>query len=179
VNIEGKIVPVKVGKSGIYVEKIMTGAVYDAGFYVYKFSIDKEKQGAASMLKAQGADYVPFQKVEHRVGNTLNSCEKIEGYWEDGWVTNKSSFRIYSGKEGKLVITGYYPMGTTGKERIKVFVNGSEVTEYTIVDRLFTFEVPSERDTEVVIGFETKFALEPTSKDSRILSFVLSNLEGK
>ena len=152
----------------------MTDGNYDKGFYVYTFTIYGD-----NLLQPQNKGYIPFQDIMKTVGNTLDTCDLIEGYWEDGWVAPKSCFKIASGSEGKVIVTGYYPFVPTGDEIIQVSVNGTTVMRYIIPENIFHFEVSCESNKEVTIELKSNFSKVASANDKRELSFILSELEGK
>jgi len=119
-------------------------------------------------------DYDPTQKI----GQTLDTCVIEGGAWDDGWLEKDSQFMICSGDEGILHVELYQPLEEYQSMAGIITVDGS-AQPFALTGELTTLDVPVQADSvlEVSISMEQEFSAE--NGDLRMLSVLLSNLEGR
>lgn len=121
-----------------------------------------------------------FSQAQQQVsiGQTLATCLPLEGYNSDGWLAKNSRFQIFSGETGTLQFTFYQPHEEYQAMSGIITVNG-EVHPFTLTGANTELElsvVPSSL-LEVSISMEQEF--EGGNGDQRMLSVLLSNMEGR
>lgn len=112
------------------------------------------------------------------IGTTLDTAEWVNGKNDDGWVGKTCEFEIQSGTKGKLIFTGYYPNKITGNETGTIYVN-DKATTFTLSEHNFTIEVNAPIQSVVKVKIENKFSFAAKPPDVRMLSFVLTNVQGQ
>lgn len=112
------------------------------------------------------------------VGNTLSTCIREEGIYDDGWVGTSASVRIASGENGLVHISGWYGAKLNGDETITVFCDGEKVYDYKVTSDTIAFVFPVPENSVVRLMFETNFKYPVSAADKRELSFMLSSLNG-
>jgi hypothetical protein len=102
------------------------------------------------------------------------------GYLQDGWVEIKSNFKVKTGSEGKIEISGHYPGEITNDLRTDIFINDVLIQEYTITSEAFAIEVDAPPDSKVDLRIENRFVFEhDMNVDDRELCFIVSDIQGK
>ncbi|MCD7817683.1 MAG: hypothetical protein LUH07_01325, partial [Lachnospiraceae bacterium] len=119
------------------------------------------------------------------IGNNLETCNVINGYWSDGWVSSNAEIEIATGDEGLLHIEGWIPdseeLNVITEKWIIITCNG-EVSECEIKENsysIFSIDVQTEKNEIINVVIETNFAFCPGGEDTREVSFVLNVLEGE
>lgn len=120
-----------------------------------------------------------FSIMNLKIGNTLDTANIIEGYYSDGWIGKDMEFEIRTKKEGKIILTGYYPQKLTGDEQCTIYINDYKTMNYNINNQNFIIELNANHDSLVKIRIENNFSIKNTGKDIRQLSFILSNAVGE
>lgn len=115
--------------------------------------------------------------------NELNSKEIpeeiINGIYEDGWIEKKAQFKVRTGREGMIVLTGYYPYEITGNETGMVYIEGQFAKEFIISENNFVIDLKTMANSDVTILIENDFDFKANSPDVRRLSFIISSIESK
>ncbi|WP_066825148.1 acyltransferase family protein, partial [Clostridium tepidiprofundi] len=133
-NLNNKVLPIKLENSKIYKDVMLKNPIRDKGFYVYRLLIDDEQT-------LQSYTGNPLNDFRNKVGNTLKSAKKLNGYYVDGWVSKISKFKIKSGKSGEIIIEGYYPNKITDKLTGEIYINDIEIKKYKITTKNFKIKV--------------------------------------
>lgn len=141
-------------------------------------AIELMKEHNLSVYKYFGS-YEKMQRMQGRnVGNTLKSAIILNGIYDDGWLGKSAEFKIQTGEEGKVSLTGYYPNEITGKETGTIFIDG-EPNPFKIAEPNFTLDLPAKAESIVTVKIENDFDFQADAPDIRQLSFILSNAQGK
>lgn len=111
------------------------------------------------------------------IGYTLKNT-KVTGWYDDGWLGKTIEFRLHTGKEGKVVVTGYYPNKITGNETGTIYIDDA-ATNFKISDANFTIDLAAKPDDIVNVKIESNFVYVPPLPDTRELSFVLIDALGR
>lgn len=111
------------------------------------------------------------------VGQTLATCVKNSGYSEDGWLAKDSSFQIRSGDTGVLRITLYQPKESYQSMQGTITVN-NEAHEFALSGETTVLELPVEADAVLDVSISMAQEFEAGGGDIRMLSVLLSDMEG-
>ena len=87
-------------------------------------------------------------------------------------------FKIKTGEEGKVILNGYYPNEIDGNETGTIFIDG-EPNAFTITENNFTIELSAKPKSIITIKIENNFELKDTGNDTRTLSFILYDVQGR
>ena len=110
-------------------------------------------------------------------GQTLDTCVKVSGYSNDGWLAKDSSFQIRSGEKGMLTLTFYQPNEQYQSMEGVVTING-KVYSFTLKGAETSLEFPAVANAvlDVTISMEQEYSAE--GADKRMLSVLLAAMEG-
>lgn len=118
-------------------------------------------------------------------GTTKDSMTLKIGLGNDGWVEQGAKLWISTGPEGKVKITGYCTAETPFTENPQLQIrltNQSDVQTYPVVwDEEGVFVVTLEDlEPNTVVGFQinSNFSRQASPADARIISFILSDIQG-
>ncbi|MCQ5131135.1 hypothetical protein NE562_15850 [Butyricicoccus faecihominis] len=108
-------------------------------------------------------------------GQTLDTCVKVSGYSNDGWLTKESAFQIRSGEDGLLHVELYQPKEEYQTISGVITVNG-DAQEFALIGETTVLDIPVEPDAllDVSIVMERDFPAD--GDDIRQLSVFLSDL---
>ncbi|WP_312094096.1 acyltransferase family protein [Aminipila sp.] len=177
-NLNGNKIALRIGNTNLYEDvTIENMGIKDRSFYRYVFLINP-KLGLTNNLTACDANDILFSNLKKDVGSTLQTCEIVGGYWEDGWITSNSEFNIKSGKKGELLIKGYYPYENNSNKSINIFINGEKVSQYIIKEPNFTINLPCEPNSVINLKLSNDFSCVASKQDQREVSFILAELKG-
>lgn len=109
--------------------------------------------------------------------SSLDACNALSGYHDDGWVGITACFTVKSSEVGSVRINGYYPFEITGAERIHILYNGESKVDYQISNPEIQIEFDCEPDENGILKIETNFAQNATPPDRRVISFILSDIQ--
>ena len=167
--------PVQIAK-GKYISANFDNAETDGVFYRYRFLTDGMTE--TNKLQTNTSTKAPFGNMYIKAGNTLAKANIIDGIYEDKWIGKTCEFEIESGKEGKLIFTGFYPNKLNGEEKGTIFVN-DKATMFTITNNSFTIEIGVPANSLVKVKIKNDFSFLATPPDIRELSFLLTDVNGK
>lgn len=121
----------------------------------------------------------------HLPGTTKDSMTLKMGLGADGWVQQGAKLWICTGEQGKVQIEGYCPPDTPFGENAMLTIRLTGQTkeqDYPVhVDKDGFFVVTLENlEPNTVVGFEinSNFARQASEQDTRIISFVLNDIQG-
>lgn len=117
--------------------------------------------------------------MEQLVGNDLSSYVPGVGVYGDGWLSQKSSFKIRTGQAGTISIELYNPQEECTGQTIRIYADGELKEECAAVGGLQQITVTAEPDKVVECTVETDFVQPSTNGDTRELSVILNGLEGR
>lgn len=169
------VYPIKISNQQ-YISCDMKNETLDSGLYCYKFI---KKVDENNNIQLVPNDDEAFKNMKSDAGSTLSTACIIQGYYSDGWVSKNVEFKIKTGQEGKVILSGYYPEQITGKENSVIYINNEKILDYTISQENFNIELKSEPNTVITLKIENNFKLQNKGNDIRELSFILSDAEGK
>lgn len=115
------------------------------------------------------------------IGNNLQTSKKIKGYYNDGWLSPSSEFKICTGDAGVLELKFYYPFEDyTSKEMIiNISVDGKSANTIKIDEQTESVVIQNKKNTVVDINIDCNFMIEKNNDDIRDLSIVLVSMAGK
>lgn len=143
----------------------------DNGLYEYYYTL------ADGELMLADREVFRAELSENLVGSSLESCRKVKGFYEDGWVEQDSQFLVMTGAEGKVEIQIYYPPDGLGEHTISVYVDGILGEEAEIQGEGQTILVEAEPNRLIRLGLETDFVQENTGQDERKLAVIISSIQ--
>lgn len=163
-------------------------------------SVDDEDlamfQGGSAEQVREGIEYMKandlglFYRLEDNPslrlpGNTKDSMTLKMGLGADGWVQQGAKLWICTGEQGKVQIKGYCPPDTPFGENAMLtirLIGQTKEQDYPVhVDKDGFFVVTLENlEPNTVVGFEinSNFARQASEQDTRIISFVLNDIQG-
>ena len=122
--------------------------------------------------------YLDGQSDGTDVGNTLESARIISGFAGDGWLEPVSEFRLLVGERGFITLKGWYPYEITPGMTGRVYVNGDE-HPFTLGESAFELTLPAPPGQVATIRIENDFSFQAPPPDIRILSFIITGLDGE
>lgn len=171
-NLQDKTITIRLDDKDLYRGIKLRSTMMDNGFYVYALTVQNDTMTQVDVDNA-------LEKMGDIAGKTLDTAQKIRGYYPDGWVENISEFKIRSGDLGIIKLSGYYPDEITKPLISQIYINDVLIKEYKIQESNFNIEVETEPNKIVNIKINNKFESSKDSQDVRKLSFVLIDMEGK
>ncbi len=157
------------GKSFVAIFSEPTGK--DGLFYSYHFIVNNDR--------LESTNTEPFSRYLIKSGNSLYTCARGDGFYPDGWVTESAAVQIMSGEEGIIHLEGYYPSELCGNEIISVYSEGMLLKNYSIETEIISFDIPVKKNQSVYLVIESNFSFSASPPDFRMLSFLITELEGK
>ncbi|MEG0215056.1 MAG: hypothetical protein RR685_02795, partial [Hungatella sp.] len=87
-------------------------------------------------------------------------CQRIEGYYEDGWMDEEATVKVMAGSGGTIDLEMVYPGNLTGHESSTLYVDGEQtaVTEFT--DNIMHLQIKAKPRTVLELKFVNNFYLE-------------------
>ena len=136
----------------------------ETGWYVYCF---------------EGNDLIPVDELSKIVGNTLETCEKVEGYYGDNWLETKSVFNIQTKEFGIVNIGLYNPGEYKDGDKVDFLVDGEMVLSVPAQEGYFEVSVPAKSNVIIELQIITNFLQADTGEDQRPLAIMINELEGE
>lgn len=142
---------------------------------VFENGVNIMKKYDLGVFRNLPSDEQRKQYDEQKIGNTLTSIKKIDGFNSDGWVSKKVNFDIRSKKSAAITILGYYPGIITGNEKISILVNDTVQSEYTLTDSNIEMKLDIPLDEIANVKLISNFEMDAKG-DSRELAFVMTSV---
>lgn len=165
--------PIKVTDTE-YLEGEFTNYIIDKEFYAYDFIYSIENRKLIPISSEESF----CNEIYKDVGSDLNSCEKITGYYNDGWVEKYSEFRLSTGELGKVKIQFYYPDQITNNLSGKIYIN-NEPTNFKITENNSIIILDTDSNETVDIKIECDFERQASQEDERMVSILLVEIQGE
>lgn len=105
-----------------------------------------------------------FQDVTHVVKTF--KCRPIYGFYDDGWIDEKSKVQVMAGKTGKIHLSFTYPRDLTDDQWLTVYVNDEPVDYLHFTETSVETEIEAEPYDVVTLRFETNFFV-PNAMEQR------------
>ncbi len=115
---------------------------------------------------------------EEFVGNTLQDCRKIFGYYEDGWVGKSSLFQIKTGTTGRITIDIYCPLEDLNGKEVSIYIDQTLIDTVNLQEAFQSISINAIPNQVVQIMLETNFIIEDTGTDTRELSMIIQSMSG-
>ena len=147
--------------------------IYDNGFLCYRF-------GRGDYTALNDGEQA-FQSEYRKAGNTLEMANIIQGYYEDGWVSDEIILEMHSGENGIFQINGYFPgeIDADKEHNITIYLDDTRIFQYRIDNQLFAFEFETEANTIVKLCIKSDFLLDSENGDMRRKSFILNDISSR
>lgn len=118
-------------------------------------------------------------EVKKNFGTDLKTCEKVKGYYSDGWLQPDSEFRIKTGNSGKLLLNMYCPLDNTKNDKvIKIYINSKLNKTINLNNKDISCEIVTENNKYIDLKIKCNFKLKNNNGDIRNLSVMLNDLRG-
>lgn len=122
---------------------------------------------------------IPVDELSKIVGNTLETCEKVEGYYGDNWLETKSVFNIQTKEFGIVNIGLYNPGEYKDGDKVDFLVDGEMVLSVPAQEGYFEVSVPAKSNVIIELQIITNFFQADTGEDQRPLAIMINELEGE
>lgn len=96
-----------------------------------------------------------FQDVTHVVKTF--KCRPLTGFYDDGWLDEKSSVQVMAGETGVIHLVFTYPRDLTDDMWLTISVDGAAVEYMQFTENVMNAEVEVDPYEVVTLGFETNF----------------------
>lgn len=144
---------------------------------IFENGVNIMKKYNLGVFKALPSDEERKKYNEQKIGNTLTSIKKIEGFNSDGWVGKDVSFDIRAKKSSEIIILGYYPGKITGNEKISILLNDAVQSEYIVTDANIEMKLDIPNGKVSNVKLISNFGIQSES-DTRELAFVMTSVSG-
>lgn len=144
---------------------------------IFENGVNLMKKYDLGVFRNLPSDEERMQYDKQKIGDTLTSIKKIEGFNSDGWVSKNVDFDIRAKKSSEITILGYYPGEITGNEKISILVNDTVQSEFNVTDSniQMKLDIPIAEVTNVKLI--SNFGVQSES-DTRELAFVMTSVSG-
>lgn len=99
-----------------------------------------------------------FQDITEFVKNL--KCQRIYGYYEDGWMDEEAVVRLRAGASGVINLEMIYPGNLTGKETASIYIDGKEVMVTEFKENIMYAQLEVEPYDNLELKFNNNFYLE-------------------
>lgn len=116
------------------------------------------------LILREEPEFDRFQDITQAVREL--KCRSIYGYYDDGWMDERSEFQVMAGSTGTIRMKFFYPGELTGDQWMTVYVNGEP--QYYLGFDTNTLEISLERQPYETVNLrcETNFFV-PDAKEQR------------
>lgn len=116
------------------------------------------------LILREEPEFDRFQDITQAVREL--KCRSIYGYYDDGWMDERSEFQVMAGSTGTIRMKFFYPGELTGDQWMTVYVNGEP--QYYLGFDSNTLEISLERQPYETVNLrcETNFFV-PDAKEQR------------
>ena len=83
-----------------------------------------------------------FQDITETVRSL--KCQRIEGYYSDGWMDETARIRIMTGKEGVIHLKFMFPGILTGGETTEIYIDGNLAAQIPVTESVYYQDIKAE-----------------------------------